>query len=278
MLKTAPSAPTVKSDRNNTLFKTYKKREFINRILLIVDTFEVENVENFCYNRAMDIERLHRLLRDEYSQQFNTFKELLKEHNKMYNLTAVCDDDGIYYKHFLDSIAGEEFFGRGAKVAEIGSGGGFPSLPLKIIRDDLAFTLVESTGKKCNFLNAAVDKLGLKGVKVENMRAEDGAKNPRFREKFDICCARAVASLNTLSEYCLPYVKKGGKFIAYKGDCTEEIEEAQNAIKTLGGEIEKIVRYELENCGKRTIIIVKKVCATPAKYPRGNGKERKQPL
>lgn len=226
----------------------------------------------------MDTARLHSLLREEYAAQFYTFKKLLQEHNKMYNLTAVCDDEGIYYKHFLDSVAGEEFFERGAKVAEIGSGAGFPSLPLKIIRDDLNFTLIESTGKKCNFLNAAVDKLGLKGVQVQNIRAEDGARNAKLREKFDVCCARAVASLNTLAEYCLPYVKKGGRFIAYKGDCTDEIEGAKNAIEILGGEIENIVRYELENCGKRTLIIVKKVSATPKKYPRGNGKERKQPL
>ena len=225
----------------------------------------------------MDISRLHSLL-SENREKLNIFSNLLKEHNKMYNLTSISDDEGIYFKHFLDSVAGEEFFEKGAKVVEIGSGGGFPSMPLKIVRDDLNFTLVESTGKKCNFLKIAVDKLGLDGVKVQNMRAEDGAKKAEFREKFDICCARAVAALNTLSEYCLPYVRGGGKFIAYKGDCDGEIEEAVTAIKLLGGEIENIVRYELEKCGKRTIIVVKKVCATPKKYPRGNGKERKNPL
>ena len=225
----------------------------------------------------MDTARLYALLNG-YSDKFSMFKELLKEHNKMYNLTSICDDEGIYFKHFLDSVAGEEYFFKGAAVAEIGSGGGFPSIPLKIVRDDLKFTLVESTGKKCNYLNTVVDKLKLSGVKVLNMRAEDGAKHRELREKFDICCARAVARLNTLSEYCLPYVRVGGRFIAYKGDCEEEISEAANAFKLLGGEIEKVVRYELENCGKRTLIIVKKVCATPLLYPRGQGKERKQPL
>lgn len=225
----------------------------------------------------MNIDRFHALIK-ERSDRFSAFAELLKEHNKMYNLTSICDDEGIYFKHFLDSIVGEEYFIVGVSVAEIGSGGGFPSIPLKLIRDDLKFTLVESTGKKCNYLNTVVDKLGLKGVKVVNMRAEDGAHDKTYREKFDICCARAVARLNTLAEYCLPYVKVGGKFIAYKGDCEEELAEATNAIKVLGGEIEQIVRYELENCGKRTIVIVKKVSATPLKYPRGNGKERKQPL
>lgn len=225
----------------------------------------------------MDISRLHSLLK-EFSDKLTLFKELLKEHNKMYNLTSICDDEGIYFKHFLDSVAGEEYFFKGASVAEIGSGGGFPSIPLKIVRDDLKFTLVESTSKKCNYLNTVVDKLKLSGVKVLNIRAEDGARDRALREKFDICCARAVARLNTLLEYCLPFVKIGGRFIAYKGDCEDEIIEAKSALKILGGEIEKIDSFELENCGKRTLIIVKKVCATPIAYPRGQGKERKNPL
>lgn len=226
----------------------------------------------------MESERFHRLLKEEYKYKFDAFKNLLQEHNKMYNLTAICDDEGIYYKHFLDSIIPEQYFEMGANVVEIGSGGGFPSIPLKIIRDDLKFTLVESTGKKCNFLNTVVDKLRLDCVQVKNIRAEDGSHDPFMREKYTICCARAVAALNTLCEYCLPYVKVGGKFIAYKGECESELDDAANAIKILGGEIEKVVRYELENCGKRTLVIVKKVRSTPKNYPRGHGKERKIPL
>lgn len=225
----------------------------------------------------MDVMRLKALIAEK-GEKFKIFAEMLKNYNKMYNLTAISDDEGIYYKHFLDSVAGEEFFGYGAETAEIGSGGGFPSLPLKIIRPDLKFTLIESTGKKCEFLRAVVDKLGLEGVNILNIRAEDGARDPLLREKFDVCCARAVAALNTLSEYCLPYVKKGGIFIAYKGDCGDELDKAKRAVKILGGEIAQINKFTLENCGNRTIIIVKKVCATPANYPRGQGKERKQPL
>ena len=226
----------------------------------------------------MDFERLNCLLKEDYKDKFEVFKQLLQEHNKMYNLTAICDDVGIYFRHFLDSIAAEEYFDKGADVIEIGSGGGFPSIPLKIVRDDLKFTLVESTGKKCNFLNTVVDKLKISGVQVKNIRAEDGSRDPGMREKYSICCARAVAALNTLCEYCLPYVKVGGKFIAYKGDCEEELKEAENAIKILGGELEKVVRYEIENCGKRTLVIVKKARSTPKIYPRGQGRERKQPL
>lgn len=226
----------------------------------------------------MNKDILYGLIKEKYSAEFELFRTLLQEYNKMYNLTAICDNEGIFYKHFLDSIAGEEYFEKNSEVIEIGSGGGFPSLPLKIVRKDLKFTLIESTGKKCNFLQIAVDKLKLADVEIKNIRAEDGARDPSLREKFDICCARAVAALNTLCEYCLPYVKVGGKFIAYKGDCDEEIKAASNAIKVLGGKIEDIVRYELENCGKRTLVIIKKVSATPKVYPRGNGKERKQPL
>ena len=218
------------------------------------------------------------IINGEKKPLFERYFSLLTDYNARFNLTAITEKAEVYEKHFLDSILGEALFPAHARALEVGSGAGFPSLPLKIVREDLNFTLVESTGKKCSFLNTVVDKLNLKGVKVLNIRAEDGAKDQALREKSDICCARAVARLNTLSEYCLPFVKVGGRFIAYKGDCEAEIEEAANAIKTLGGEIEKIERYELENCGKRTLIIVKKVCATPSKYPRGNGKERKQPL
>ncbi len=250
----------------------------INFFLWIVDKINVEIGGVFCYNRSMDTDRLKALITGEYREKFTLFAGLLKEHNKMYNLTSVTDDGGILYKHFIDSAAGEEFFTAGASVAEIGSGGGFPSIPLKIIRDDLKFTLIESTGKKCNFLNTAVEKLGLKGVKVLNIRAEDGARLPAHRESYDICCARAVARLNTLSEYCLPYVKKGGRFIAYKGDCAEEIKEAERAIKILGGETEEIFNFTLGDYGARTIVVIRKTQNTPPKYPRGNGRERKSPL
>ncbi len=213
-----------------------------------------------------------------YAEKFSAFENLLLEYNKKFNLTAVCDHEGVKIKHFLDSILPLEYFTEGADVAEIGSGGGFPSIPLKIVRDDLSFTLIESTGKKCGFLREAVDKLSLKCVKVLNIRAEDGARDFNYREKFDICCARAVARLNTLCEYCLPYVKPGGSFIAYKGDCEEEIAESLNCIKILGGEIDRVEKYNLPDGGARTVIQIKKTALTPAKYPRGQGKERKNPL
>ncbi|MDE7439832.1 MAG: 16S rRNA (guanine(527)-N(7))-methyltransferase RsmG, partial [Clostridia bacterium] len=148
-----------------------------------------------------------------------------------------------------------------------------------IVRDDLKFTLIESTGKKCAFLRSVVDSLSLKCVQVENMRAEEGAHNEIFRENFDVAVARAVAPLNTLCEYCLPYVAVGGKFIAYKGEGTEEIAAARNAIRLLGGDIEEVYDYSLpEDFGRRKLVVISKNKNTPPAYPRGQGKERKQPL
>lgn len=218
-------------------------------------------------------------LSPESLEKLEKFKDLLIEYNEKYNLTAICGEKDIYIKHFCDSILPESLFPQGAKVVEIGSGGGFPSLPLKIARDDLSFTLIESTGKKCNFLNAAVDSLNLNGVQVLNIRAEEGGRTEKLREKFDIATARAVAKLNTLCEYCLPFVKVGGLFIAYKGDCGKELEESISAINILGGKVQFVKNYSLpEDGGKRTVIVIKKVCATPLKYPRGRGLERKKPL
>lgn len=232
-----------------------------------------------CYNKRMELEKYIGLLNNEYYGKFKDFKNMLLERNRICNLTSICDEKGVFYKHFLDSIAGESLFFKGAHVAEIGSGGGFPSIPLKLVRDDLKFTLIESTGKKCAFLNEVVDKLQLNCVQVRNIRAEDGAHDKNMREKFDICCARAVAQLNTLAEYCLPFVKIGGSFIAYKGDCEEELKAAEKAIKVLGGEIEKVINYDLpEGNGKRTLISIRKVKSSPPLYPRGRGLERKKPL
>lgn len=213
------------------------------------------------------------------NEKFEKFRDILTDYNEKCNLTAITDKKEVYIKHFLDSVVPEKLFPLNAKVIEIGSGGGFPSIPLKIVREDLDFTLVESTGKKCTYLEETVRLLGLDRVKVLNIRAEEGGRKENLREKFDIAEARAVAELNTLCEYCMPFVKVGGLFIAYKGDREEEIEKAKNAIEILGGKIESVHSYELpEDCGKRTVIAVRKIKKTPEKYPRGRGLERKKPL
>ncbi len=212
-------------------------------------------------------------------EDFEKFRLFLLEYNEKYNLTTIVEEQDVYYKHFLDSIIGESLFKKGAKIAEIGSGAGFPSLPLKFFRQDLQLDLFESVGKKCDFLRAVVDNFHLDGVHIYNIRAEDAARDSKFREKYDYATARAVARMNTLSEYCMPFVKVGGEFIAYKSGDETEIYEAESAYKTLGGKLEKVYPYDLpKEYGSRTLAIVKKTKITPTKYPRGQGKERKNPL
>ncbi|MGN0817466.1 MAG: 16S rRNA (guanine(527)-N(7))-methyltransferase RsmG [Candidatus Coproplasma sp.] len=226
----------------------------------------------------MDINFYLEKIKGEYLAEFEKLYKMLSDRNKICNLTAICEREEVFLKHFLDSVVGEKYFLPDSNVAEIGSGGGFPSIPLKIVRPDLAFTLIESTGKKCKYLQDVVDNFNFKNMNVKNIRAEDGARDINLREKFDVSTARAVARLNTLCEYCMPYVKVGGRFIAYKGDADEELKEAEKAIKVLGGELECVEKYSILGGDKRTLIIVKKIKPTPEKYPRGNGKERKQPI
>ncbi len=207
---------------------------------------------------------------------FEKYYSLLLEYNAKFNLTAITEKKDVIVKHFVDSVLG---CGKvcGQSFIDVGSGGGFPAIPIKIMNPELKLTLLEATGKKCEFLRVLVKELNLSNVEVINARAEDLAKNPRYRESFDCATARAVARLNTLLEYCIPFVKVGGSFVAFKGDATEEVLESASACKILGCEIVDNFSYELEGA-KRALITVKKVSCTPAKYPRGNGKERKNPL
>ena len=218
-------------------------------------------------------------INDAELEKFEKYREILLFYNDKFNITTITQKEEVYVKHFLDSVLCKDLFVDNSKVIEIGSGGGFPSIPLKIVRDDLDFTLVESTGKKCTFLNEVIKELNLKNVRVLNGRAEDFGKDKKYREKFDHVTARAVARLNTLCEYCLPFVKVNGSFIALKGNAEEEIKAAQNAVNVLGGKYSIIKEYNLPlEEAKRTLIKIEKIKNTPSMYPRGNGKERKQPL
>ncbi|MBQ9104237.1 MAG: 16S rRNA (guanine(527)-N(7))-methyltransferase RsmG [Clostridia bacterium] len=207
---------------------------------------------------------------------FNKYYELLVEYNQKFNLTAITEKDEVVYKHFIDSLYGVELF-KCLKVLDIGSGGGFPAIPIKIMNENIHLTMMDATLKKCEFLKTVCRELGLENVTVINGRAEEYAFKEGFRESFDHVSARAVARLNILSEYCLPFVKVGGSFIAYKGDADEELNEGKSAIKTLGGNVKNIVKKELLGA-KRQIIEIEKVFSTPIKYPRSNGKIRKNPL
>ena len=227
----------------------------------------------------IDVKKYEKMVLEEYRETFEKYRKLLLEYNEKYNLTTILEEKDVYYKHFIDSVIGESYFQKNAKVAEIGSGAGFPSIPLKIIRPDLQFDLYESVGKKCEFLRAVVDNLGLTNMHIYNFRAEDKAKEKGVRENYDCVTARAVARMNTLSEYCLPFVKVGGVFVAYKSGDTAELYEAESAYKTLGAKLQQVEQYDLpEEYGARTLCVVKKIKPTPPKYPRGQGKERKNPL
>ncbi len=210
------------------------------------------------------------------AEKFNKYYELLVYYNDKFNITAITEKREVYIKHFIDSALGINKLING-KVIDVGSGGGFPAIPLKILNDSLDVTMLEATGKKCGFLNEVIKELDLENIRVINDRAETLAKNSEYREGFDYCTARAVARLNTLCEYCMPFVKIGGHFISFKGDLTDELKEATNAIKVLGGKLKDVKEYFLEDA-KRALVDIEKVKSTPAKYPRGNGKERKNPL
>lgn len=199
---------------------------------------------------------------------FVEFYNLLIEGNKICNLTAIIDEDAVIEKHFLDSFFPQKFFKENATVIDVGAGAGFPSIPLKLVRDDLDFTLLDSLNKRVNFLNSSIKCLNLKNIVAVHGRAEDFAKNSNYREKFDIATARAVASLKILSEFCLPFVKIGGQFIAYKsGNCDEEIDDAREIIQKLGGIIKNIYEYKIgEN--SRKLIIIEKINPTPQNFPR----------
>ena len=216
---------------------------------------------------------------DLQAERFEKYFNLLIEYNQKFNITAITDKKEVYVKHFIDSILVVDKFITDCHLSmiDVGSGGGFPAIPVKIMSDNLSLTLLEATGKKCEFLKTVVKELGLTNVTVINDRAETLAKDDSYREKFDICSARAVARLNTLCEYCMPFVKVDGNFVAYKGDAEEEIREAQNAIKVLGGKLDDAYFYELDGA-KRALVKIKKIKRTDKKYPRGNGKERKNPL
>ena len=213
---------------------------------------------------------------EEQLESFEKYYSILIEYNKMFNLTTITDREEVYKKHFVDSVINVDKL-VGDKLIDVGSGGGFPAIPIKIMRSDIDVTLLEATGKKCEFLKAVIKELNLTNARVINGRAEDYAKNIEYREKFDICTARAVARLNTLTEYCLPFVKLGGSFVAFKANASEELQEGLNAINILGGKVDKVYEYQLEDAN-RTLIYVNKVKNTPPKYPRGQGKERKSPL
>ena len=219
---------------------------------------------------------------------FQVYATMLKEKNKVMNLTAVDDDKGIAMKHFIDSltlcpyIREEEAKVKGGKIftfIDVGTGAGFPGLPVKISCPELSVTLMDSLEKRLNFLNEVITALGLKDCTTVHSRAEDAGRNKKYREKYDIVTARAVARLSVLAEYCLPLVKVGGVFLAMKSHSEEEEQDAAKAIALLGGTIEKSDTFKLPGTDmERTIIVVRKIRPTPARFPRKAGTPSKTPI
>jgi 16S rRNA (guanine527-N7)-methyltransferase len=219
-------------------------------------------------------------LDDKMLQQLNTYKDTLMEWNKRVNLTAIEEDADIAIKHFIDSLTVIPYM-RDEKInlMDVGTGAGFPGIPVKIVFKNIRLTLLDSLEKRINFLNELINILEIKDVLTIHGRAEDFGQNPKYREKFDVCTARAVAGLPVLLEYCLPFIKTGGIFIAMKGSSLDEVELSQKALNVLGGEIDEIKELTLPFSDiKRNLIIVKKIRHTSTKYPRKAGKPSKKPL
>ncbi len=209
------------------------------------------------------------------------YYKLLIEWNEKMNLTALTEPHDVALKHFCDSILLLKYadIPQNSSLIDVGTGAGFPSVPIKIVRPDIKLCLLDSLNKRLVFLQEVVDKLGLQDVTIVHSRAEDGARKADLREKFDFATSRAVAQLNVLSEYCLPYVKVGGAFLSMKGKYSEEeIANAKSAIKLLGGKTEKVDTYNLADGSERTIINVKKVSTTDKRYPRTSAKIKSKPL
>ena len=236
--------------------------------------FNIEKIAPLCSEFGI-------VLDDTKIKKLNLYGNLLLEWNEKINLTAITNPEDVLIKHFYDCIL---FFKHnevpvGASLIDVGTGAGFPGLVLKIVREDLEVTLLESLNKRITFLNDVIEKCELKGIKAIHSRAEDGGKNPAYREKYDIACARAVANMPVLMEYCTPFVKVGGKFIAMKGpSANEEVALCDNAIRVLKMEKPQIICETLPNNDPRTFVIFKKISQTPPKYPRNSGNISKQPL
>ena len=228
------------------------------------------------------LEKLNIHLNEKQMFQFMKYYEMLIETNKVMNLTAITEYDEVVDKHFIDSLSLIQAIdlNQPLKVIDVGTGAGFPGIPLKIAFPQLKIVLLDSLNKRINFLNRVIETLELTDVETIHGRAEDFGRNPQYREQFDLCVSRAVANLSTLSEYCVPFIQVGGHFIPYKsGKVQEELETSRRAVTLLGGHIADCLSYSLADTDmERTLVIIEKINPTNKAYPRKAGKPPKEPL
>ena len=228
------------------------------------------------------LEKIGIEITDEQKEQFDTYHKLLEEWNKVMNLTGITEYDEVVMKHFVDSLSIVKVngFDNVTSIIDVGTGAGFPGIPLKIVFPEIKITLLDSLHKQIKFLNAVIDELELENIETIHGRAEDFSKKEDYREQYDLCVSRAVANLATLSEYCLPYVKVGGCFIPYKsGEIDEELNNSKKAVQILGGKIEEVVKFQLPDTDiGRSFVKIKKNKNTAKKYPRKAGLPAKEPL
>lgn len=236
--------------------------------------------EEFKKKMNFYLEELSIKFNEEQYKKFYTYMNLLLEWNEKINLTAITDKEEIILKHFIDSLTIAKYIDKNSKLIDVGTGAGFPGIPIKIYREDVEITLLDSLNKRVNFLDTVIKELKLEKIVAIHGRAEEIARNKEYRERFDVATSRAVANLATLSEYLVPFVKEDGIIISMKGDnIEEEQEEAKRAIKVLGAKLKKVERFELPKSNiKRSLVILKKVSKTPKKYPRKPGTPAKEPI
>lgn len=234
-----------------------------------------EKLYELCKNNEID-------LSDTQLEQFQIFYDYMIEMNQVMNLTSITEEDEVILKHFYDSMSVVKYydFNQGENVIDVGTGAGFPGIPLAILLPEIQFTLMDSLNKRITFLKDVVEKCGLKNVECIHSRAEELAKDEKYREKYDICVSRAVANLSILLEYCIPFIKKGGKFISYKSiSSEEELSASKNAQNKLCCKLKNNISFELPDTdNKRNFLIFEKFDLTASKYPRNNGIPRKKPL
>lgn len=233
----------------------------------------IELLKNQCNNLNMSIN-------ENQLEQLYIYMKMLQKFNENINLTAIIEDKDILQKHFIDSITIIPYINDKDNIIDVGTGAGFPGIPIKIMREDIKVILLDSLNKRVNFLKEVISNLNLSNIQTIHGRAEDIGKNSNFREKFDVATSRAVAPLNILVEYLMPLVKKGGQCICMKGNnIEEELEISKKAINILGGELEKVDEFYLPQSDiKRNIIIIRKMKNTPSKYPRKAGTPSKEPI